>query len=68
MTTEERLSHLKNIEILVNQNLEETKLLVADLKETYDFLEYTEAMTIDPTTSRKIREFLIKKGVWKKRE
>lgn len=40
-----------------------------DYKERYDkmvhFIEMTEALTYDPKTALRIREFLKKEGVWK---
>lgn len=40
----------------------------AELTEAYKFLEYTEAMTVDTSSQRKIRNFLYEKGVWTKSE
>lgn len=41
---------------------------VADLQSQFDdlieFLEYEEAMTVDPTTQKRIRAKLIELGVW----
>lgn len=31
-----------------------------------DFLEYEEALTVDPKTSQRIRVLLTKLGIWKK--
>lgn len=34
------------------------------LDELIKFLEYEEAMTVDPTTQKRIRKILIDMGVW----
>jgi hypothetical protein len=43
---------------------------IADLEGKLDdlikFLEYEEAMTVDPTTQRRIRAKLVELGIWEK--
>ena len=43
---------------------------IADLQDQLDelikFIEYEEAMTVDPTTQKRIRTKLVELGVWKK--
>jgi hypothetical protein len=53
--------------------MEEEKLCpssIADLQsqldELIEFIEYEEAMTVDPTTQKRIRAKLVKLGIWKK--
>lgn len=36
------------------------------LDELIKFIEYEEAMTVDPTTQRRIRAKLVELGIWKK--
>jgi hypothetical protein len=36
------------------------------LNELIKFIEYEEAMTVDPTTQRRIRAKLVELGIWKK--
>lgn len=42
---------------------------VADMQsqvdQLIDFLEYEEAITVDPTTQRRIRAKLVELGIWK---
>jgi hypothetical protein len=40
--------------------------LQGQLDELIEFIEYEEAMTVDPTTQKRIRAKLVKLGIWKK--
>lgn len=62
-----------NEDITVHQTQSEDcaaklKQTQSELTEVYKFLEYTEAITVDTSSQRKIRNFLYKKGVWIKSE
>lgn len=40
--------------------------LQGQLDDLINFIEYEEAMTVDPTTQRRIRAKLVELGIWEK--
>lgn len=50
---------------IVDPYIEELDKVNKTLDRYVSFLELTEALTTDPQTAKRIREFLIKEGIWK---